>query len=146
MNRILSLVAAIAMLPLLNGCALSPAQTSATTTALTNLANTATADMTTAIAVASAATPPDTDGVACAKAGITVVQAMQKVLAATPSGGQAGVITAAEVASLYQPGSAQYNWVVTTVETGCIAKLHDINQAAASATGVFATLLAVIPK
>ena len=71
---------------------------------------------------------------------------MQKVLAATPSGGQAGVITAAEVASLYQPGSAQYNWVVTTVETGCIAKLHDINQAAASATGVFATLLAVIPK
>lgn len=69
---------------------------------------------------------------------------MQKVLAATPAGATVGAFTAAEVASLYQPGSAQFNLAVTTIETGCIAKLHDINQAGASTVGYPAAIVAAL--
>lgn len=111
--------------------------------ALTDLANTATGDLQSAVAVANAATPPDADGAACAQGGLTVVASMQKELQALPNGATVGLFTTAEVASLYAPGSAQANYVVKTIETACIAKLHDLNQAGIIPGGVFAALMKV---
>jgi hypothetical protein len=137
------LLAGLALAPLAC-CALPPANSNALLTALTNLANTGTGDLNSAIAVANAATPPDTDGAACASGGLAVVASMQKELSALPAGATVGVFTLAEVASLYQPGSAQANAVVKTLETACIAKLHDINQTGAAAVGVFSTIGSVV--
>lgn len=131
-------------LGLLSSCTVPPPTSGSLVTALTNLANTGVADFNNVINVANAATPPDVDAVPCAQAGITVVQAMQKVLAATPAGSTVGVFTAAEIASLYQPGSAQTNFVVKTIETGCVAKIHDTIQAQQSMVGALATLSAVL--
>lgn len=131
----------------LSGCALPAAQSNAFLTALTKLINTNAGDFNSAIAIANAATPPDVDGAQCAQGGLTVVGQMQKQLAALPAGSTVGVFTAAEVASLWAPGSAQANQIVKTLETACIAKLHDINQSAVGtfgAAGVFSTIGAVV--
>jgi len=132
------------VLVLLAGCAAqtatSPGQQVLTN--LTTIANTADADLATSIAVANAATPPDTAGVNCATAVRTVGANIRKVMAATPAGATVGVFTAGEIASLYAPGSAQFNDAVQTIETGCIAKLHQINAAGASAAGFPAALAA----
>lgn len=104
------------------------------TSVLDQIANTATADLQTSIAVANAATPPDADGAACSQAVLTAAAAMQQVLAAsTAAGGTVGAFTTAEIASLYQPGSAQYNYVVKTVGTGCLNKIVDVAGQAANA-------------
>ena len=42
---------------------------------------------------------------------------------------QLGAFTVAEIASLYAPGSPQFNAAVTTIETGCIAKVRAVIQA-----------------
>ena len=129
----------------LAGCQVgSTAQSKQIIADLTTISNTAAADMASMIAVANAATPPDTAGATCAAAIQTVGSAMQKVLVATPAGSTVGVFTAGEIASLYAPGSAQFNYVVTTIETGCIAKLHAINQAAQSTAGLPAALIAAL--
>src|SRR5580692_747962 len=134
----------------LSSCGLTTvltSQNSQITTVLTQLANTATQDLNTQIAVANAATPPDVDGAQCGAAALQVTAAIQKVTAATqPATGvpgtalatppTVGAFTTAEIASLYQPGSAQFNWAVKVLETGCIAKVHDINQAAQSTTSI----------
>jgi hypothetical protein len=125
-------------------CTLPSANSNALLTALTNLANTGTGDLNSAIAVANAATPPDIDGATCAQGGLAVVASMQKELSALPAGSTVGVFTLAEVSSLYAPGSAQANAVVKTLETACIAKLHDINQTGAAAVGVFSTIGSVV--
>ena len=136
------LVGALAIGP--GACALSAANSQAIIKNLTTILNTAQADLNTAILVANAASPPDVDGAACAKALIALNASMIAVMAATPAGATVGVFTAAEVASLYAPGSAQFNQVVKTVETGCIAKLHDINQAGASTIGMPAAIAAAL--
>jgi hypothetical protein len=128
---------------LLGGCA-NNAQGQTVLSNLTTIANTASADLTTAIAVANAATPPDADGAACASAALTVATNIKAVIAATPAGATVGVFTTAEIASLYAPGSAQFNQAVKTIETGCIAKLHDINQAGASTLGQPAAIAAAL--
>lgn len=142
----------------LAGCA-TQAQSDATSKLIVGLANKSISDLQGVVTVANAATPPDTDGAQCAgklpdpanpadlgTGGLAVAAAVQKVALAT-TGQQVGAFTTAEILSLYQPGSAQFNWAVKTIETACIAKVHDINQAAAGTTagimGVVATFLGV---
>lgn len=114
---------------------------------LAQLANTAVADLRVAENVANAATPPDADGYNCAAAAITAIGYIQKVNGAATAGQGAGVFTAAEMASLFQPESAQYKQVVNTVGTGCIAKANDIMGAAqvVAAGGVMAILPQILP-
>lgn len=126
------------------GLTLSSADNDAIQATLTKLGNTATSDINTAISVANAATPVDTDGARCGQGALTVVQAIQKVIASTAGPATVGVATKVEIASLYQPGSAQYNYVVTTLETACIAKVHDVNQATTSAAGIISAIPAVL--
>lgn len=129
---------AIALGLLLAGCSgqLSQVQTTINTkivdpllTDLAKIGNTAGADLTNVIAVANAANPPDTDGANCAKAALQVQNDIAKVLAAanTP---QAGVLTTAEIASLFQPGSIQYNTEKQVLTSGCAAKAQDVLGAA----------------
>lgn len=136
------LFAAIASLALLAGC-VGASQSSQIEKVLTQLGNTLADDLAGQKAVALAATPPDTDGAACADAGMQVATAIQKVAAVT-AGTQVGALTLAEIGTLYQPGSAQFNWAVKTLETGCIAKVHDVNQAINSTAGIIAALPQVL--
>lgn len=96
---------------------------------LAQIANTAQTDLQNVENVANAATPPDTDGATCAAAVITVLGQIQKVNAADTTA-NAGVFTIAEMASLFQPGSAQYNQAQNTIATGCISKANDVLGAA----------------
>ena len=157
MNRLaLSLAAVLA----LAGC-VTATQSTAITTTLTQLGNTLTADLQQQRAVALAATPPDNDGASCAgtlpdptKSGdlgtgaLAVAAAIQRVAAVTANQ-QVGTLTGAEIATLYQPGSDQDNWAVKTIETACVAKFHDVNQAAVATTtavvGSLGTILALGP-
>lgn len=143
-TTLLASICAAAFVTSLAGCAGGGAGGQATIANLTTIANTATADLNTAIAVANAATPPDTDGANCAQAALTVANNIKAVLAATPATATVGVFTAAEIASLYAPGSAQFNQAVKTIETGCIAKLHDLNQAGAATLGQPAAIAAAL--
>lgn len=136
-----TLLAFICIAGLLGGC--TAAQTTTLTANLTTIANSAQSDFTGVVNVANAATPPAPHVATCAQGGITVNAAMQKVLAAT-AGQTVGVFTAAAVASLYQPGSAQFQWVVTTLQTACIAEVTDLMQAGASTAGLPAAMLAVL--
>jgi len=123
---------------------------------LTQLGNTLVTDLQQQKAVALAATPVDTDGAQCAgdlpdptKAGDTgtgalgVAAAIQKVAAVT-SGTSVGALTLAEIGTLYQPGSAQFNWAIKMLETACIAKVHDVNQAVNSTAGIVTALPSVL--
>lgn len=134
----LKILAPVAGAMLLYGCAsgiISNTQkqingvTDALITDLGKIAATATADLQTVESVAKAATPPDTDGYNCAAAAIMVGGEIQAVMTAagTP---QAGVLTTAEIASLFQPGSAQYNAAKQTLTSGCAAKATDVLGAA----------------
>src|SRR5579863_1415176 len=152
-------VAAGALCLGLDACALSQAQSDQITTTMTQLGNTLTSDLQSQRNAALAATPPDLDGAACAgtlpdpaqpmngTGAMAVAGAIQK-LNASLVGKPIGALTAAEIATLYQPGSAQFNWAVKTIETACIAKLHDVYQAINSTTSIFAalpTILALAP-
>lgn len=123
---------------------------------LTQLSNTLVQDLQQQRAVALAATPPDLDGAQCAgtlptnpadattgTGALTVAAAIQAVAKVT-TGKAIGALTIAEIASLYQPGSAQFNWAVKTLETGCIAKIHDINQAVNSTSGIITAIPSVL--
>lgn len=115
---------------------------------LAQIGNTAQADAAQAKAVALAATPPDTDGANCWTGVSTAIGEIQQVNTAANAGqSKAGVFTATEMASLFQPGSAQYNQVVNLVGTACIAKANDVMGAAnvVGAGGVMAILPKIIP-
>lgn len=100
-------------------------------TALGKINATATADLVQVEVVAKAATPPDTDGFNCAAAAITVGGEINAVFAAANNGQAAtGPLTLAELASLFQPGSAQYDQVSQTLTSGCSAKAIDVLGAA----------------
>jgi len=142
MRKLFSGIAAFCAIAI-SACVLSPSNDQVLMV-MNQIANTATGDLNSAIAVANAATPPDVDGATCAQGALTVNAAMQKVLAATPTGATVGAFTSAEIASLYQPGSAQFNYVVKTLETACIAKVHDVNQAAQSTVSVIAAIPTVL--
>jgi hypothetical protein len=115
----------------LAGCAtVTPQATDPIVKTLNQLSNTAVDDLTTAQAVANAATPPAVDLARCAGAAIDVANRIQK-LAAVTTGKTVGAFTITAIALIYAPGSEQYNDAVKTLETGCIAEAHDINGAAA---------------
>lgn len=136
---------------LLAGCTGNPIQkvTTPLITVLSRIANTAGADLTTVISVAQAATPPDNDGALCAQAALVVQGEIARVVAAAnvPT---AGALTVAELASLFQPGSAQYNLANNTLASGCIGKANDILGpagvvAAGGVAGVLAATNTILP-
>ena len=139
------LFAAAAVLSLAACAALNSKVVDPLLTDLQKINATAAADLNNAEAVAKAATPPDTDGANCAAAVLTVQGQIAQVMAANDLS-NAGMLTAAEVASLFQPGSAQYNQAENTVATGCIAKANDVLGAAkvVAAGGVAAVLPQII--
>jgi hypothetical protein len=98
-------------------------------TALSKIGNTAVADLKTAGNVALAATPPDTDGANCIAGVITVAAQINAVLTAA-NAPTAGGLTTAELASLFQPGSAQYNAAQQVIVSACAAKAQDVLGAA----------------
>lgn len=128
---------------LISGCTLSQATSDSITKTVNQIANTAIDQFTLVEKVADAATPPAPHLKDCAAAAIVVAQAIQKVAAVT-TGQKVGGIVIAAVGTLYQPGSAQFNWAVTTLETGCIAEVHDVNQAINSTAGVMAAIPGIL--
>lgn len=134
---------------LLAGCtAFNTAVVDPALKSLAQLANTSVADLQIAENVANAATPTDTDGYNCAVAAVNAIGYIQKVnTAATAGGTKAGVFTAAEMTSLFQPGSAQYKQVTNLIASGCIAKANDVLGAAnvLAAGGVMAVLPQILP-
>ena len=118
-------------------------------TDLSKINNTLNADLVGVQKTALAATPPDTDGANCAAAAITVSGQIATVNTAA-SGTGAGVLTTAELASLFQPGSAQYNAVKQTLTSGCAAKAQDVLGAAGvlaagGVVGALATTNTILP-
>ena len=85
----------------------------------------------------------DADGLACAKAGVVVLSQIQAVNTAA-NGPGAGVLTTAELASLFQPGSPAYLQAENTLAAGCVAKANDVLGAAGvvAAGGVIGALAA----
>ena len=134
----------------------SQSQSKAISTVLTQLGNTLTNDLQQQARVAMAATPPDLAGAACAgrlpdpkisgdtgTGALAVAAAIQRVVAVT-AGQRVGALTVAEITTLYQPGSPQFNWAVTTLETACIAKVHQTNQAINSTAGIITALPSIL--
>lgn len=163
------LLTGIAAITLLSATAcslgVSQSDSAAINKVLTQLGNTLVTDLQQQAKVAMAATPPDADGAQCAgtmpiaavpatptspavpavpaTGALAVAVAIQQVAGVT-AGSSVGVFTEAEIASLYQPGSAQFNWAVKTLETACIAKVHDVNQAAQSTSGIITAIPSVL--
>jgi hypothetical protein len=109
-------------------------------TVLSRVVNTAAGDLTAAEAVANAATPKDTDGVNC-DASLLVVQGQINAVVTAAHVPTAGAFTIAELASLFQPGSAQYNQAKQTIVSGCAAKAQDVmGPTALLGTGVIGAL------
>lgn len=67
----------------------------------------------------------DKDGLQCAQAGEAVLTQINAVNAAA-NGPGAGALTLAEMASLFQPGSPQFNQAQNTLAAGCVAKANDV--------------------
>lgn len=137
----------VAIVGLLGGCQQFNSQVAdPALKTLAQIGNTAVTDATQAKVVALAATPPDTDGANCWTGVITAIGEIQQVNAAA-GGANAGVFTTAEMASLYQPGSAQFNQVTNLIASACVAKSNDVLGAAnvLAAGGVMAVLPKVIP-
>ncbi len=154
MKKLLASVSLVA----LASCAPGVSQSDSTqiTTILTQLGNTLTTDLQQQAATAMAATPPDVDGARCAgtlpnpavsgdlgTGALAVAAAIQRVNAVNANK-PIGALTVAEIATLYQPGSAQFNWATTTLETACIAKVHDVNQAINSTSGIITALPSIL--
>lgn len=150
------LLALLTFATLLAACTISTTQSQDITKVLTQLGNTVTSDLLAQRAVALAATPPDLDGAACAgtmpttagdpttgTGALTVAAAIQQVASVT-AGKAVGALTIAEIGTLYQPGSAQFNWAVKVLETACIAKVHDVNQAINSTAGIITALPSIL--
>jgi hypothetical protein len=153
-----NVLAACAAVALLAGCApgVSRSDSAAITTVLTQIGNTVITDLQQQAKVAMAATPPDVDGARCAgtlpnpavagdlgTGALAVAAAIQRVAAVTANQ-KVGALTVAEIGTLYQPGSAQFNWAVTTLETACIAKVHNVNQAINSTSGIITALPSIL--
>ena len=170
-QNLLALLTGAALLLSSTACGVSTSQSNQITTILTQIGNTLVPDLQQQRLVALAATPPDLDGAQCAgtlsvaavvavpatattpaipaspavdaTGALAVAEAIQKVAAVT-NGTAVGALTVAEIASLYQPGSQQFNWALKTLETACIAKVHDINQAVNSTSGIITALPSIL--
>lgn len=106
---------------------------------LTGLSQKVTTDLTNAQAVANAATPVDTAGVDCASALLEVQADVNKVVVASNAAGS-GIVTAAEVASLFQPGSLQANTERDKLVKGCSVKVAQVSGAIAGTALWFGSL------
>jgi hypothetical protein len=146
MNLLIASVAAVIML---TGCVAqtttgqTPAMSQPATTSianpliveLTKIGNAGTGDLKSVEAVASVPNTglpggiEDQAGLQCAQAGVVVLTQIQAVNAAA-NGPGAGVLTLAEMASLFQPGSPQANQAQDTLATGCVAKANQVLGAA----------------
>lgn len=144
--RKLALVSALA----LAACAsTTPTAPNPLINVLTKINNAGLADLQRVEAVASVpnANMPggieDQAGLACAQAATVVLGQIQAVNAAA-NGSGAGVLTVAEVASLFQPGSPQANRAQDTLATGCVAKANQVLGAAGvvAAGGVIGAIAA----
>lgn len=119
----------------LAACAGSAAASNPLLTELTRINNAGLADLQNVEKVAStpnAAMPggiEDQDGLRCAQAA-TVVLTQINALNAAANGPGAGAMTVAEMASLFQPGSPQFDQAQNTLVTGCVAKANDVLGAA----------------
>lgn len=112
-------------------------------TVLDKVNATAVTDLQGAEKAAQAATPTDTDGFNCAAAAIVVLGEVTAEFAVVSGAKSApGPLTLAEMASLFQPGSAQYNAAKQTLTSGCAAKAQDVLGAAGvlAAGGVIGAL------
>lgn len=143
------LVLAVALTGCANGSNPIQQVTTPLITVLSRISNTAAADLQVAQTVALAATPPDQDGASCAAAALTVQAQVAKVVTAAnvPS---AGAFTVAELASLFQSGSAQFNQANNTLASGCIGKANDVIGpagvvAAGGVAGVLAATNTILP-
>ena len=132
--------------------ACSSVQTNVVNPVLTDISrinNTAIADLTNAQAVAKAATPADMDGYNCATTVIAVAGQINAVVTAAKGPG-AGPLSNAELASLFQPGSQQFNAVQQQLTSGCAAKAQDVLGAAGvtlagGVAGAMATTNLILP-
>ncbi|MDE2020080.1 MAG: hypothetical protein KGJ13_07080 [Patescibacteria group bacterium] len=91
----------------------------------------------------------DKDGLTCAQSATAVLTQVNAVNAAA-NGPGAGVLTVAEIASLFQPGSPQFNQATNTLTAGCIAKANDVLGpagvvGAGGVIGVLASTNAILP-
>lgn len=147
MKRSLVILVALA----LSACASAnnPVATNPLIDVLTKINNAGLADLQRVEAVASVPNInlpggiEDQAGLACAQAATVVLGQIQAVNAAA-NGPGAGVMTVAEVASLFQPGSPQANQAQDTLATGCIAKANQVMGAAGviAAGGVIGAIAA----
>lgn len=110
---------------------------------LTGLSNKTTADLQQALTVAltptSAGQPVDPAGVQCVTALLTVKGTLDKILANANVPG-AGAITAAEFATIIQPGSPTANAARDAIVQGCALKVAQVNGAIAGTAGWFVAL------
>lgn len=146
MRKILAGFVMLALLAI-GACNLLPASAQTNiTNFLTGLANKQTLDLQTALKVANAASPVDTAGASCASALLVVQTDINTVVAAANVPG-AGAFTAAEIASLFQPGSPQANAERDKLVQGCSVKVAQVSGAVAGTTAFFAQLatMFVIP-
>lgn len=144
MKRLLACASVVA---LLGGCAQFNSSVSAKLDSVQQdvgqLLATGQAQFASANAVALAATPPDQDFINCYAAADQVLAAAQKVQAASISSNN-GAVVAAEIATLYTPGSDQYNWAQSTLVSGCSAKITKAAGNFINASGVLAAIPALL--
>lgn len=150
MTRNLSIIIVL----LLAACASSTAS-NPLIAVLAKINNAGLADLQRVEAVASVPNPnlaggiEDKDGLQCAQAATTVLTQIQAVNAAA-NGPGAGVLTVAEIASLFQPGSPQAAQAQNTLSAGCVAKANDVLGpagviAAGGVVGAIASTQSILP-
>ena len=155
----LSYLPAVAMLALA-GCASSSTSTTSSTsnplfTVLNKISTAGLADIQRVEAVASvpnaglAGGVEDAHGLACAQAAQGVFTQINAVNTAA-NGAGAGIMTAGEIASLFQPGSPQFTQAQDTLVAGCNAKAVDVLGpqgvvAAGGVIGAMATVQNILP-
>jgi hypothetical protein len=152
------ILSATCALSLLAGCATTTTTGGTTTTTgianplfveLSDISQAGLGDLARVEAIASVPNPglpggvEDQAGLTCAQAGTSVLTQVNAVNAAA-NGPGAGVLSVAEVASLFQPGSPSFNQAEDTLATGCVDKANAVLGAAGvlAAGGVVAAMVA----
>jgi hypothetical protein len=128
-SRSARLIGPAAACAFLAACALSQAHSDHVTKTLTALLNKNTEQLKTIEAqskVLIGGLPADQHGYDCAAAALVVQADLQKLVDAG-KGHVIGALSEAEFISIIGPGSRVFEYEFTTLETGCIAKLHDLN-------------------
>lgn len=139
----------------LAACSSTSTSTNPLFTVLSKISAAGIADIAKVEAVASVPNPglaggiEDAHGLACAQAAGSVLTQINAVNAAA-NGPGAGVLTAGEMASLFQPGSPAFTQAQDTLVAGCNAKAVDVLGpagvvAAGGVIGAIATTQSILP-